>query len=98
MAPDESVSDRPWDDSDDDTSPISRKRAAEEFLNILFGLWVTSSISAHRMFAAPLGTGGRTPRSCLLKQHDRVSYAVNRFLQPFTVCESVSDDKDRYYT
>ena len=25
-----------------------------------------------------------------------MSYAVNRFLEPFTECASVSDDKDRY--
>ena len=33
-----------------------------------------------------------------MKSYDYVSYAVNRFLEPFAECALVSDDKDRYYT
>ena len=35
-------------------------------------------------------------RVILMTQCDCVSYAVNRFLEPFTECASVSDDKDRW--
>ena len=42
----------------------------------------------------------RKPRyAAMTKQYDCVShYAVKRFLEPFTECAPVSDDKDRYYT
>ena len=32
------------------------------------------------------------------EKYDCVSYAVNRFLEPFTECASVSGDKEGYYT
>ena len=34
----------------------------------------------------------------VMKYYDCVSCVVNRFLEPFTECASVSDAKDRYYT
>ena len=37
-------------------------------------------------------------RATIMKYYDFVTSAVNRFLEPFTECASVSDEKDRYYT
>ena len=35
----------------------------------------------------------------VMKSYDCLSSnAVDRFIEPFTECASVSDDKDRYYT
>ena len=32
------------------------------------------------------------------EKSDYVSFAVDRFLEPFTECASVSDERNRYYT
>ena len=50
-----------------------KERAAEEFLNILFGLWVTSSISAHADCSLCRGHGGRTPRSCQIVREKKLA-------------------------
>ena len=52
-------------------------------------------------FGIPQSNTQRCPFSyfCteVMKQYDCVSHAVNRFLEPFTECASVSDEKDRYH-
>ena len=49
--------------------------------------------------AQPITTGAHQRYATMMKYYDCAShYAVNRFLEPFTECASVSDDKNRYFT